>query len=54
MFIVGAFNNYPAIAVWADGPDEPFTAALPSKHALQGLVTSLAQVPLSSPQMCPI
>ena len=30
--------------MWADGPDEPFTAALPSKHTVQGFVTSLAQV----------
>jgi serine/threonine protein kinase len=47
LFIVGAFNNYPAIAIWADDPDVgPFTAALPSKHSVQGFITSIAQVNL--------
>ena len=42
LFIVGAFNNYPAIAIWADDPDVgPFTAALPSKHSVQGTMSLL-------------
>ena len=47
LFLVGAFNNYPAIALWYDDPvSGPYTVALPSKHVVQGFITAIAQVNL--------
>jgi hypothetical protein len=47
LFLVGAFNNYPAIALWYDDPlSGPYTVALPSKHSVQGFITAIAQVNL--------
>ena len=47
LFLVGAFNNYPAIALWYDDPlSGPYTVALPSKHIVQGFITAIAQVNL--------
>lgn len=47
LFLVGAFNNYPAIALWYDDPiSGPYTMALPSKHIIQGFITAIVQVTL--------
>ena len=47
LFLVGAFNNYPAIALWYDDPvSGPYTVALPSKRIVQGFITAIAQVNL--------
>jgi len=43
IFLVGGFNNYPAVVIWKDNPDEYITV-VNTHHSLQGLVTSVAQV----------
>jgi hypothetical protein len=47
VFLVGAFNNFPAIALWCDDPvSGPYTIALPSKHNVEGFITAIVQVSL--------
>ena len=43
IFLVGAFNNYPAVVIWKDDPNE-YVKVVNTLHSLQGLVTSVAQV----------
>jgi hypothetical protein len=63
LFIVGAFNNYPTIVDWHEGTPttSPYSSALNSRHRVQGLITSVAQVnmpifdvPASEPTVAPV
>ena len=47
LFFVGAFNDYPAIALWRDDPTGgSYTMPLPSKRTIQGFITAIVQVSL--------
>ena len=47
LFFVGAFNDYPAIALWRDDPSGgSYTMPLPSKRTIQGFITAIVQVSL--------